>query len=142
MYRIKTEDTFDAAHFLYQYDGKCKNIHGHRWKVEIQVYSEKLCEDSQSRGMVVDFSRIKGDLRELTEYFDHALIIEKGSLKEVTMKVLREEGFEMGVMDVRPTAENFAKYFFDKVTDMGYKVYMSTIYETPTNCASYTDRAV
>ena len=56
MYILTTEQNFDAAHFLAGYQGKCGNIHGHRWRVILQVQSETLREDEQQRGMCIDFS--------------------------------------------------------------------------------------
>ncbi len=137
MYVLKTENNFDSAHFLSGYDGKCKNIHGHRWVVEIEVMSEKLKSDRQLRGMCVDFSTLKAELKEETDYLDHALIIERGSLREKSMEVLFEEGFNLKVVDFRPTAENLAKYFYERFKDRGYMVKCATVYETPSNCASY-----
>ena len=63
MYILKTEHSFDAAHFLYGYDGKCSNIHGHRWRVVLEVCTEDLQEDGQNRGMYVDFGDLKRDLK-------------------------------------------------------------------------------
>ncbi len=139
MYILKTEKNFDSAHFLSDYEGKCKNIHGHRWIVVIEVQSEKLRTDSQLRGMCVDFSTLKEDLEKETNFFDHAFILERGSLKENTIKALKEEDFNLVEVDFRPTAENFAKYFYDKFKDNGYSVKCATVYETPTNCASYCE---
>lgn len=82
MYSLKTNSSFDSAHFLAGYEGKCRNLHGHRWTVEVEVGGEKLMQDGQTRGMVVDFGDLKKDLREKTEEMDHCLIMEKGTLKE------------------------------------------------------------
>lgn len=81
MYTLHTEASFDSAHFLKDYQGKCRNIHGHRWKVRIEISGESLQKEGSCRGMILDFSEIKTELREITEYFDHALIIEKILLK-------------------------------------------------------------
>lgn len=137
MYILKTEGCFDAAHFLSGYVGKCSNIHGHRWRVEIQVSSRKLCEDIQNRGMVVDFGKLKEDLGILLSDLDHTMIMEKGTLKKETLEALKGEGFALTEVDFRPTAENFAKYFYDKMSERGYKVHLATVYETPNNCASF-----
>ena len=137
MYTLKTRSGFDSAHFLKGYDGKCSNIHGHHWSVEIIVGSDVLSSDEQTRGMVVDFSELKKDLREITDGLDHSLIIEKGSLKDKTMDALKEENFKIVELDMRPTAENFAKYFYDLMNDKGYKVIESVVYETKNNCAGY-----
>ena len=112
MYSLKTNSSFDSAHFLAGYEGKCRNLHGHRWTVEVEVGGEKLMQDGQTRGMVVDFGDLKKDLREKTEEMDHCLIMEKGTLKEKTMEALAEEQFRIIELPVRPTAENLAKYFY------------------------------
>lgn len=137
MYILKTEKSFDSAHFLAGYEGKCRNIHGHRWNVEIEVKSERLVENGQLRGMCVDFSTLKEQLEQETEFFDHALIIEKGALMDKTLAALNEEGFNLKIVNFRPTAENFAKYFYDRFKDKGYQVNKATVYETPSNCAIY-----
>lgn len=139
MYTLKTSASFDSAHFLKGYEGKCSNIHGHRWTVEIEVAGEQLDIDGQCRGMIVDFSTLKSDIGELVDYLDHSLIIEEGSLKEKTMEALSEENFRIIQVDFRPTAENFAKYFYDMMTKKGYRVARSTVYETPNNCATYSE---
>ncbi|MBQ9608213.1 MAG: 6-carboxytetrahydropterin synthase QueD [Lachnospiraceae bacterium] len=139
MYTLKTVAGFDSAHFLKDYDGKCSNIHGHHWSVEVIVGNDELNKDNQTRGMVVDFAELKKDLRELTEELDHSLIIERGSLREKTLEALKEENFRIIELDMRPTAENFAKYFFDKMKKKDYQVIEATVYETKNNCACYRE---
>ena len=70
MYYLTAEASFDAAHFLSGYEGKCSNLHGHRWRVLIKIESETLQEEGQQRGMLVDFSDIKSALKKETDYFD------------------------------------------------------------------------
>lgn len=137
MYILKTNASFDSAHFLAGYQGKCRNIHGHRWQVEIQIKGNDLCGDEQNRGMLVDFGKLKEDLKAETSNLDHSLIIEKGSLKEATLLALKSEDFMINEMAFRPTAENLAKYFYKAMEEKGYSVYMATVYETPNNCVMY-----
>ena len=137
MYILKTEAAFDSAHFLSRYNGKCSNLHGHRWKIEIEISSEKLVADGQCRGMIVDFGNLKSDLKVLADSFDHAFIYEKGSLKTETVAALNSENFRLIEVDFRPTAENLAEYFYNAMQDKGYNVRTLTVYETPNNCASY-----
>lgn len=139
MYKLKTKASFDSAHFLKDYDGKCSNIHGHRWTVEIEVGAETLESDTQNRGMVVDFSNLKKDLKEIADYFDHSLIMETGSLKQATEDALLAENLRIVKVDFRPTAENFAKYIYDEMTNRGYNVIEASVYETPNNVASYCE---
>ncbi len=137
MYKLKTAESFDAAHFLKDYDGKCANIHGHRWKVEVEIQCESLKENGSEKGMCVDFSVLKEELKNLLEGFDHTFIIERGSLKAKTLEALAEENFKIVNVDFRPTAENFAKFFFDKMVNAGFDVSKIVVFETPNNCAIY-----
>lgn len=137
MYQLTTEHSFDSAHFLAGYDGKCGNLHGHRWRVLLTVQSETLREDRQQKGMCVDFVELKKDLRTELDALDHVLIIEQGSLRESTMKALQEEKFQVVEMPFRPTAENFARYFYELFTLKGYPVAKVEVYETPNNSAVY-----
>lgn len=137
MYQLTTEHSFDSAHFLAGYDGKCGNLHGHRWRVLLTVQSETLREDRQQKGMCVDFAELKKDLRTELDALDHVLIIEQGSLRESTMKALQEEKFQVVEMPFRPTAENFARYFYELFTLKGYPVAKVEVYETANNSAVY-----
>lgn len=139
MYYLKSEESFDSAHFLANYEGKCKNIHGHRWRVQVEIMEDSLHTRNHLDGMVVDFKTVKRDLKKVVEGLDHALIIEKGSLKPLTLTALRNEGFCIVELDFRPTAERFAKYFFDQMAGRGYCVKSVTVFETPNNCASYEE---
>jgi 6-pyruvoyltetrahydropterin/6-carboxytetrahydropterin synthase len=89
--------------------------------------------------MVVDFSKLKADLKSITDSLDHTFIYEKNSLKSTTLAALKDEDFKLTEVDFRPTAENFSKYFFDIFTDMGYDVKAVSVYETPNNCAVYSE---
>ena len=138
MYYLTAEASFDGAHFLSGYEGKCSNLHGHRWRVILKIKADELQNSGQQRGMIVDFNDVKSALKEETDFFDHTFIYEDGSLKSSTIKALNEENFLMRVVQFRPTAENFSKYFFDKFESRGFSVSEVTVYETPNNCASYS----
>lgn len=139
MYYIKFEESFDSAHFLKDYNGKCGNIHGHRWRIVAQVRSEDLGLEDDRRGMVHDFSEVKDVLKELCDAFDHTMIYEAGTLKEATIAALEDEGFEITEVSFRPTAENFARYFYDRIKEKGYDAHRVEVYETPNNCAVYEE---
>ena len=128
MYQLKTEADFDSAHFLSGYTGKCSNIHGHRWHVEIEIESHELEKNGQERGMLVDFGDLKKDL-----------IYEENTLRPKTLEALNEEGFHLVKVPFRPTAENFSEYFFRKMKEKGYSVKRAVVYETPNNCAAYRE---
>ncbi len=142
MYTLKTEAAFDSAHFLYGYNGKCSNLHGHRWVISVEIKSETLKASGQLRGMIVDFGDIKHDLKELADEFDHAFIYETDSLKPATISALTNENFRLIEVPFRPTAENFAKHFYDIIKSKGYDVKSVSVYETPNNCACYSEELV
>lgn len=135
MYIVRTEESFDSAHFLANYDGKCRNVHGHRWRVVLEVASEALDEG----GMVVDFTDLKRELKEFVDGLDHALIVERNALRYETLKALQEEKFKLVEVDFRPTAENFAKYFYEAFRAKGYSMRAVEVYETPNNVARYEE---
>lgn len=137
MYFLQTEAAFDSAHFLKDYHGKCRNIHGHRWRVIISIAAEDLSTEPQTYGMLVDFSELKSFLKCEADRLDHCFIIEKDSLRAATMSALLEEGFRIVELPFRPTAENLARYFYYLAKKRGFPVYETKVYETPNNCASY-----
>lgn len=129
MHLITSESLFDAAHFLTNYEGKCKNIHGHRWRVVVTIKGEL------TNGMLVDFGDFKKDIKDLCDYFDHSFIVEKGSLDKKLFDLLNKQ-FVLRVVEFRTTAENFSKYIFEEMSKK-YSVKEVCVYETPNNCARY-----
>lgn len=140
MYKLKTTATFDSAHFLSGYNGKCANIHGHTWTIEVEVRANSLIAEGEKRGMVIDFSDLKKSVKALADRYDHTLIYEQGSLRESTLNALREEGFSLTELPVRPTAENFSKLFYEALSKE-LPVCSVTVYETPQNCATYEEES-
>lgn len=67
MYGLKTESSFDAAHFLTDYHGKCENLHGHRWRVVAYLEQEDLQSEGTMKDMVLDFGEFKQAVRAMTE---------------------------------------------------------------------------
>jgi len=94
MYELRVEDEFAAAHFLRGYEGKCENLHGHNWKVEVRVASGGLGE----LGMVMDFKKLKGLVAEVLEMFDHKCLNEIDTFS-----------------DLNPTTENVARIIYNQV---------------------------
>ncbi len=137
MFILKAEGEFDSAHFLSGYEGKCANIHGHRWKVIVEVQSEELKSGGQLDGMVIDFGDLKKDVKSLVDEYDHAMIYQKNTMRELTLNCLREDGHKLIEVDFRPTAEQFAYHFFKILDENEYEVKRVTVFETPTNSATY-----
>ena len=137
MYELKTKSHFDSAHFLTDYYGKCENLHGHRWEVCVYISVDELQKEGTMKDMVLDFGVFKQTVKDVALELDHTFLVEKGSLKKVTLKALKEEGFKVKVLPFRTTAENLAKYFYKKVKKRGISVTAVEMFETPNNCAIY-----
>ena len=58
-YFLEGEESFDSSHFLIGHSGKCKNLHGHRWKIQYGLKADELIESGSSKGMIIDFTDIK-----------------------------------------------------------------------------------
>ncbi|MBQ9067463.1 MAG: 6-carboxytetrahydropterin synthase [Eggerthellaceae bacterium] len=138
MYQLKTESCFDSAHFLTDYDGKCENLHGHRWRVVVYISADELQSEGQNKDMVIDFADFKRAVRALTEEMDHMFIVEEGSLAPETLACLEHETFRLYMVPFRTTSENFARYFAERLEEQGFRVSQVEVYETPMNCAIYT----
>lgn len=113
MWILTVRYEFDAAHRLPDIEGPCRNLHGHRWVVEANVRFRGLGKD----GVAVDFKKIKADLHSLG--LDHTYLNEK--------------------MDVPPSAENVARFFYERLKEMGYDVVSVKVWETPNYAATYTE---
>ncbi|MCD7959772.1 MAG: 6-carboxytetrahydropterin synthase QueD [Ruminococcus sp.] len=137
MYHLKTSATFDSAHFLSGYQGKCANLHGHTWRIDVEIASEQLEWEGEKRGMLLDFNDLKKIVKNLADSFDHTLIYEENTLQNTTVEALSAEGFHLTTVPFRPTAECFAKHFYTNLKDSGLPIYRITVYETPNNCATY-----
>lgn len=136
MYILRTSAAFDSAHFLAGYNGKCANLHGHHWVIEVEAGREQLLESGEKRGMVIDFADLKAAVRRLADTYDHALIYETGSLQKATLQALQAEQFRLIEVPYRPTAEHFAKAFYEALS-ADLPVLRVRVYETPDNCACY-----
>lgn len=123
--------------FLTTYNGKCSNIHGHRWSVEVTIQADKLKESGVEKGMVEDFVNIKKVIHDVVGCYDHSFIVEEGSLHSDTISCLLNEGFKLVFVDFRTTAENFAYNIYLSIEKKGYHVKSVTVYETPNNSATF-----
>lgn len=130
--------TFDSSHMLDGHDGKCQNLHGHTYRLEITV-SDGLIESGAKSGMVMDFTDLKAIVkREIIEPFDHAFIYDGSNERESQIAALLE-GWNMKTLrlDRRTTAENMTLEMFGRLKKSGLKVRRVKLWETPTSCAEY-----
>ena len=141
MFKVKSQIEFDMAHYLSGYNGKCSNLHGHRYKLIVSIKSETLHQEGQLRGMVDDFGNIKAKLKEIENLFDHKLVIENNEEGLLLAEKLKElpNSFDVLLVPYRPTAEEMSRDIFHKLKDMGLNVCEVELFETPTNSCTYTE---
>jgi 6-pyruvoyltetrahydropterin/6-carboxytetrahydropterin synthase len=110
MFRIRKSFTFEAAHRLLNHDGKCRNLHGHSYKVEVFVERITLQTDGPKQGMVLDFTDLKTWWKPLEAQLDHATILQEGDpLLNALAFAQANPDFIMTTL-WPPTAENLADW--------------------------------
>lgn len=141
MHKIAKEFSFDMAHMLDGHDGKCQNLHGHTYKLQVEVTGE-LVESGAKSGMVIDFSDLKAVVkREILDKMDHAFIFDSTSERECQVaELLTSLNSKNFGIPMRTTAENMAKYMFDRLQEAGLPVSLIRLWETPTSYCEYSLR--
>lgn len=141
MFILKSEIGFDSAHYLSNYQGKCSNIHGHRYRLVVKIAEEEVKQEGQLRGMVEDFGTIKKALKDVEDYFDHKLLIEDDEIGQDLIKRLENtpQVFEILKVPYRPTAEEMSRHIYHMLKDKGLAVYEVELFETPTNSCTYSE---
>ncbi|MFA5272015.1 MAG: 6-carboxytetrahydropterin synthase QueD [Candidatus Omnitrophota bacterium] len=122
MYEIKVISSFSAAHSLRAYKGKCENLHGHNWKVEVVVSSQSL----DAGGMVMDFHDLKKMVNLVLEKLDHKY------LNELTYFI-----------KINPSSEEIARHIFNElkplVSEGKCDLKEISVWETEGSCAIYKE---
>jgi 6-pyruvoyltetrahydropterin/6-carboxytetrahydropterin synthase len=120
-FEVMIERNFSSAHQLRGYRGKCENLHGHNYRIEIYARGREL----NHIGLLVDFVELKQAADELVTYLDH--------------KNLNE--LEPFVTEQNPSAENLARFCLEKLAaklnDDRVEIYKVCCFETPTSVATY-----
>lgn len=115
--RITKEFTFETGHALYGYDGKCRNVHGHSYKLAVTVIGTPIDELGHVKhGMVIDFGDLKKIIKEeIVEPFDHATVFNKNTPHVELAKELSDRGHDVILVDYQPTSEMMIIDFADKI---------------------------
>jgi 6-pyruvoyltetrahydropterin/6-carboxytetrahydropterin synthase len=120
-FEVMIERNFSSAHQLRGYKGKCENLHGHNYKIEIYARGREL----DNIGLLVDFGELKEAADEVVQYLDHRNINELPPFD----------------VELNPSAENLARYILERVSsrvgDERVKIYKVRCFETPTSIATY-----
>tara|TARA_R110002096_G_scaffold42475_1_gene114618 strand:+ start:2691 stop:3143 length:453 start_codon:yes stop_codon:yes gene_type:complete len=115
--RITKQFSFETGHALYGYDGKCKNVHGHSYKLSVTVFGKPISDNTNVKyGMVIDFSDLKKIVKEeIVNVFDHATVFNKNTPHVELAKELENRGHNVLLVDYQPTSEMMVIDFSKKI---------------------------
>ena len=108
---------FETGHALYGYDGKCKNVHGHSYKLAVTVSGKPISDTNNVKlGMVIDFGDLKKIINEeIVDVFDHATVFNKNTPHVELANVLIKRGHHVLLVDYQPTSEMMVIDFAEKI---------------------------
>jgi len=135
--RVTKEFDFEMAHALWNYDGACKNIHGHSYKLFVTLIGEPNTDIHDPKlGMVIDFKDLKFMIKgPVVDFFDHSLVIYKEAEGE-SLSAVREMYEKVHIFDFQPTCENLVLYIVKKIQSLlspGLELHTVKLYETATS---------
>lgn len=139
--RVTKEFGFESAHALWNYDGKCRNVHGHSYRLFVTVIGDPIADEQNVKlGMVIDFGDLKKIVNEnIVNRFDHTLFVsDKAQIKKMLETEQMFERFEQ--LDYQPTCENFVIHFAEILKQKlpeTVELYSIRLYETPTSFAEW-----
>jgi 6-pyruvoyltetrahydropterin/6-carboxytetrahydropterin synthase len=140
--RITKQFSFETGHALYGYDGKCRNVHGHSYKLSVTVIGTPISETSNVKyGMVIDFSDLKKIVKEeIVDVFDHATVFNKNTPHVELAKELSDRGHSVILADYQPTSEMMVIDFAEKIKlrlPKNITLYSLRLQETATSFAEW-----
>lgn len=139
--RVTKEFKFEMAHALWNYDGACKNIHGHSYKLFVTVIGEPINDISKPKnGMVIDFGDLKRIVNSsIVDKFDHAVVFSSNAdTKDLPLSNQMFEKYE--VLDFQPTCELMVADFAERIKPMlptNIKLFSLKLHETATSYAEW-----
>ena len=139
--RVTKKFNFEIAHALWNYDGLCKNLHGHSYKLFVTVIGTPLNDlKSPKNGMVIDFSDLKKLVaKEIVEPFDHSVILNSAAFT-ANMTTIKQMFDKRHVVDYQPTCENMVVDFARRITQKlpaGLKLHSIKLHETDSSFAEW-----
>ncbi|WP_203257519.1 6-pyruvoyl trahydropterin synthase family protein [Hyunsoonleella ulvae] len=140
--RITKQFSFEAGHALHGYDGKCKNIHGHSYSLEVTVIGKPITDTSHVKhGMVIDFGDLKKIVKtEIVDVFDHAIVFNQNTPHAELGRNLAAEGHNVLLVDYQPTSEMMIIDFAKKIQAYlpeNIKLHSLKLRETATSYAEW-----
>ncbi len=140
--RITKQFSFETGHALYGYDGKCRNVHGHSYKLYVTVIGTPINDKSNSKhGMVIDFSDLKKIVKsEIVDIFDHATVFNKNTPHIELAKEMEDRGHNVILVNYQPTSEMMVIDFAEKIKNYlpeTIHLYSLKLQETDTSFAEW-----
>ena len=140
--RITKQFSFETGHALYGYDGKCRNVHGHSYKLSVTVIGKPITDTSNVKlGMVIDFGDLKKIVKEeIVDRFDHATVFNKNTPHIELAHELMDRNHEVILADYQPTSENMVIDFAEKIKSRlpeNIQLYSLKLQETQTSFAEW-----
>ena len=115
--RITKQFSFETGHALYGYDGKCKNVHGHSYRLDVTVIGTPISDNTNVKyGMVIDFGDLKKIVKEeIVDVFDHATVFNKNTPHVELAKELEARDHNVLLVNYQPTSEMMVIDFAEKI---------------------------
>jgi len=115
--RITKQFSIETGHALYGYDGKCKNVHGHSYKLSVTVLGTPITDRNNVKfGMVIDFGDLKKIVKEeIVDQFDHATVFNKTTPHIELANELKKRDHDVILVDYQPTSENMVIDFAERI---------------------------
>ncbi len=140
--RITKQFSFETGHALYGYDGKCRNVHGHSYKLFVTVIGTPITDTTNVKyGMVIDFGDLKKIVKEeVVDVFDHATVFNKNTPHVELAKELSNRGHNVILAGYQPTSENMIIDFAQKISlrlPENIKLHSLKLQETETSYAEW-----
>jgi len=140
--RITKQFSFETGHALYGYDGKCRNVHGHSYKLSVTVIGNPIDDNTHVKfGMVIDFSDLKKVVKEeIVDVFDHVTVFNKNTPHVELAKELSDRGHNVLLVDYQPTSEMMVIDFAAKIKErlpQEIKLHSLKLQETATSYAEW-----
>jgi len=140
--RITKQFSFETGHALYGYDGKCKNVHGHSYRLEVTVIGIPINDNTNVKfGMVIDFGDLKKIVKEeIVNVFDHATVFNKNTPHVELARELEIRGHNVLLVDYQPTSEMMVIDFASKIKKRlpeNIKLFSLKLQETATSFAEW-----
>ena len=142
MIRLTKEFSFESAHALWGYDGKCREVHGHSYRLFVTIKGEPIADQTDPKlGMVMDFGELKSIVaREITDRLDHSFVMRRTPEAEALAESMQSSFTNVILVDYQPTCENMLSDFaarLKRALPERVELFSLRLHETATSYAEW-----